>query len=127
MSSASNLNNTALVRTLKIKTNAVKRLVKDRSAYLSEVTAQQQRIETLRAKDGVHEADIRKQNEVLEETVQMIPHTERRIKDSLNDLENLVLSVQSELGSTPEFADAKAAIDEAKGAVPVATNKQHTF
>ncbi|KAJ2392686.1 hypothetical protein GGI05_002609 [Coemansia sp. RSA 2603] len=120
MSSTSNPNNAALIRSLKIKTSAVKRLVKDKSIYLSEVTAQQQRIETLRAKDGVHEADIRKQNEVLEETVQMIPHTERRIKDSLKDLENLVLSVQSELGGTPEFADAKAAIEEAKSALPVA-------
>ncbi|KAJ2363329.1 hypothetical protein IW150_006761, partial [Coemansia sp. RSA 2607] len=59
MSSTSNPNNAALIRSLKIKTSAVKRLVKDKSIYLSEVTAQQQRIETLRAKDGVHEADIR--------------------------------------------------------------------
>ncbi|KAJ1840260.1 hypothetical protein LPJ73_006482, partial [Coemansia sp. RSA 2703] len=51
MSSTSNPNNAALIRSLKIKTSAVKRLVKDKSIYLSEVTAQQQRIETLRAKD----------------------------------------------------------------------------
>ncbi|KAJ1644195.1 hypothetical protein J3B02_000927 [Coemansia erecta] len=108
----------ALKRSLKIKASAVKRLVKDKAVYMTELKEQQQRIENMRAQQGVHEADIRKQNEVLEETLQMIPHIERRIKDSTKDLENLLLTVKVELGSSQEFADAKAAIQEAKNALP---------
>ncbi|KAJ1935231.1 hypothetical protein GGF37_006069 [Kickxella alabastrina] len=113
MSSNTQKNTVVLLRSLKIKTGSVKRLVKDRTVYLDEVIHQQKRIEILRTQD-VHEADIRKQNEVLEETVQMIPHMERRIKDVMEDLENLVLSVESELGSTQEFADARAAVADAR-------------
>ncbi|KAJ2396481.1 hypothetical protein GGF41_008597, partial [Coemansia sp. RSA 2531] len=71
---------------LKIKTGAVKRLVKEREIYVKEIADQQVRVEeyhqravneTDANKRKTYDADLRKQNEVLEETVQMVPHMER--------------------------------------------------
>ncbi|KAJ2818766.1 hypothetical protein IWW50_005700, partial [Coemansia erecta] len=58
-----------ILRSLKIKTGAVKRLVREREVYLLEVDQQRDRIERLHLKENVEGADIRKQNEVLEETL----------------------------------------------------------
>ncbi|KAJ2776049.1 hypothetical protein H4R18_005890 [Coemansia javaensis] len=112
----------AVLRSLKIKTGAVKRLVREREVYLGEVDEQHERIEKLRAREGVDDADIRKQNEVLEETLQMIPHMERRIRDAARDLENLVLATRegSHHHSAAELADADAAICAARSVVPAA-------
>ncbi|KAJ2003716.1 hypothetical protein H4R26_002922 [Coemansia thaxteri] len=94
---------------LKIKTNAVNRLVKDKQVYVDEIEAQKVRIEEFRMRNA-HEADIRKQNEVLEETVLMIPHMERRIRDAAQDLENLVLASAAEIDDLDVLDDARKAL-----------------
>ncbi|KAJ2156446.1 hypothetical protein GGF46_005180 [Coemansia sp. RSA 552] len=111
-----------MARTLKIKTGAVKRLIKDREVYLREVDEQQARIAALRLKEGVEDADIRKQNEVLEETLQMIPHMERRIREAMQDLANLVASLAdgAAQGQPDELRSAQEAIAAAQDAIPAA-------
>ncbi|KAJ2742333.1 hypothetical protein GGI20_004559 [Coemansia sp. BCRC 34301] len=107
---------------LKIKTGAVKRLVKEREVYVQEIASQQARVEEYRQRAAnetdanrqkVCDADVRKQNEVLEETVQMVPHMERRIRDAVQDLENLVLATQACLDDPEALASAQDAIASA--------------
>ncbi|KAJ2302395.1 hypothetical protein H4R23_006944 [Coemansia sp. Cherry 401B] len=108
-----------ILRSLKIKTGAVKRLVREREVYLLEVEQQKDRIDALRQKDGVEDADIRKQNEVLEETLQMIPYMERRIREAMQDLENLVLASKTDsTAGVAELTDAGQAVAAAKLVLP---------
>ncbi|KAJ2849876.1 hypothetical protein IWW36_002319 [Coemansia brasiliensis] len=107
-----------ILKSLKIKTGAVKRLVREREVYILEVDQQRDRIDKLRQKEGVDDADIRKQNEVLEETLQMIPYMERRIREAMQDLENLVLAAKKDGTEVPELTDAGDAVAAAKKALP---------
>ncbi|KAJ1892702.1 hypothetical protein GGI16_006937 [Coemansia sp. S142-1] len=111
---------------LKIKTGAVKRLVKEREIYVKEIADQQVRVEEYRQravsetdanKRKTYDADLRKQNEVLEETVQMVPHMERRIRDAMQDLENLVLAMHESIEDVEALASAKEAIAAAADVV----------
>ncbi|KAJ1884511.1 hypothetical protein IW146_007085 [Coemansia sp. RSA 922] len=111
---------------LKIKTGAVKRLVKEREIYVKEIADQQVRVEeyhqravneTDANKRKTYDADLRKQNEVLEETVQMVPHMERRIRDAMQDLENLVLAMQDSIEDVEALDSAREAIAAAADVV----------
>jgi tubulin-specific chaperone A len=42
--------------------------------------------------EGADEADVRKQKEVLEETVQMIPDVKRRLAAAVQELSTMVVS-----------------------------------
>ncbi|KAJ2859578.1 hypothetical protein GGH94_006031 [Coemansia aciculifera] len=112
---------------LKIKTGAVNRLVKEREIYVKEIADQQVRVEeyhqravneTDANKRKTCDADLRKQNEVLEETVQMVPHMERRIRDAMQDLENLVLAMKDNIEDVGALASAQEAIAAAGNVVP---------
>ncbi|KAI8976913.1 tubulin binding cofactor A [Pilobolus umbonatus] len=63
---------------LKIKTNIVKRIHKETIGYDKEAANQQKRIDKL-IENSADEADIRKQKEVLDETLQMIPDVQKRL------------------------------------------------
>ncbi|KAJ2256668.1 hypothetical protein GGI13_001118 [Coemansia sp. RSA 455] len=111
---------------LKIKTGAVKRLVKEREIYVKEIADQHERVEEYRQravnetdtnKRKTYDADLRKQNEVLEETVQMVPHMERRIRDAMQDLENLVLAMHDSIEDVEALDSAKEAIAAAADVV----------
>jgi hypothetical protein len=54
------------------------------------VTKQEERIEKMKA-EGKDEYDIRKQQEVLEESRMMIPDTNRRLKAAKDDLSQLLV------------------------------------
>ncbi|KAJ2515110.1 Suppressor of Sensor Kinase (SLN1), partial [Coemansia sp. RSA 2049] len=107
------------LRSLKIKTDAVKRLIKERKIYFLEADQQRVRIEKLHQKESVHEADIRKQKEVLEETLGMIPYMERKIRAAMEDLDNIVTSLVTENEGTEfqEVMDANIVIRSAKEAL----------
>ncbi|KAJ2760372.1 hypothetical protein H4S06_001759 [Coemansia sp. BCRC 34490] len=107
------------LRSLKIKTDAVKRLIKERKIYFLEADQQRVRIEKLHQKEGIHEADIRKQKEVLEETLGMIPYMERKIRAAMEDLDNIVTSLVTENEGTEfqEVMDANIVIRSAKEAL----------
>ncbi|KAJ1733919.1 hypothetical protein LPJ61_001326, partial [Coemansia biformis] len=111
-----------VLRQLKIKTGAVKRLVKEREVDLREVDEQRVRIEQMHGKEGVDDADIRKQNEVLEEALRMIPYTERRIRTAVQDLDGLVQATKEDGRAAKELDDADAAISAARRVVPTATD-----
>lgn len=65
------------LRQIKIKTGVVKRLTKEKSVYGKEVDQQKLRIEKLRA-EGKDEYVMRKEHEILQEALMMIPDSHRR-------------------------------------------------
>ncbi|KAI8138001.1 tubulin binding cofactor A [Fennellomyces sp. T-0311] len=97
------------LRELKIKTNVVKRIYKEHIAYGKEAEQQQKRIDKLIA-ENADEADVRKQKEVLEETLQMIPDVKKRFAKAYQDLEDKVEDPQYE-GST-ELEEARTVLAE---------------
>jgi tubulin-specific chaperone A len=90
---------------IKIKTNVVKRLVKELAAYQKEYITQQNRIQKY-INDNRDDHDIRKQREVLEETNVMIPDCKSRLTDAIRVLEDLVAQ-----NKAVDEEEVRAAID----------------
>lgn len=65
------------LRQIKIKTGVLKRLTKEKTAYEKEIDQQKQRIERLRG-EGKDEHVLKKEDEILQESLMMIPDTHRR-------------------------------------------------
>ncbi|KAG0253211.1 hypothetical protein BG011_006494 [Mortierella polycephala] len=97
-------------RDFTIKTNVLKRLVKEQIYYNQEKLHQQKRIDAMVAKDP-EDYEIKKQREVLEETLDMLPDVERRIKAAHQDLANLVTNANPDLKSSKEYEGAVQALE----------------
>lgn len=65
------------LRQFTIKTGVVKRLTKEKIVYEKEVIQQQHRIEKLRA-EGKDAHVMRKEDEVLQESLMIVPDCQRR-------------------------------------------------
>ncbi|CAG8496241.1 5451_t:CDS:2 [Ambispora gerdemannii] len=93
------------LRELKIQTGVVKRLYKEKQSYIKEREQQIQRIERITA-EGADSYDIAKQNEVLEETLQMIPDTQTRLEAARRKLQGLIDNQGSSWAETEELRQA---------------------
>ncbi|XP_055696607.1 tubulin-specific chaperone A-like [Lutzomyia longipalpis] len=100
------------VRQLKIKTGVVKRLAKEKISYEKEADQQKNRIEKFKD-EGKDEHVIRKEEEVLQECLMIIPDSQRRLKKAFEEL-NEFLRAEEDLKETEEFTTAMAVIEEAK-------------
>lgn len=83
----------AIPRQLQIKTGVVKRLFKEYQGYQKEQQRQQERIDKLVASQA-DEHDIRKQHEVLQETVVMLPDCRQRLEKAFMELSQLMARMQ---------------------------------
>jgi tubulin-specific chaperone A len=81
--------NTETKRNLKIKTGIVRRTVKELESYQKEVALDQERIEKFKKTDR-SEHSVKKQEQVLSETISMIPETRRRLNKALEGLEEII-------------------------------------
>lgn len=104
------------IRQLKIKTGVVKRLAKEKTVYEKEAEEQRAYIEKLK-RDGKDEYEIRKQEEVLQEALMMVPDCQRRLVRAFDDLK-AVLDVEQDLKESEEFVAANKVLDEAKLQLP---------
>ncbi|KAI1315806.1 hypothetical protein EDD11_000301 [Mortierella claussenii] len=98
-------------RDLSIKTNVLKRLSKEQIFYEEEKNRQQKRIDDMVAKDP-EDYDIKKQREVLEETLDMLPDVERRRKAAHQDLANVVTNANPDIKSSKEYEEAVQALEQ---------------
>mmetsp|Transcript_77778 Transcript_77778/g.175862 ORF Transcript_77778/g.175862 Transcript_77778/m.175862 type:complete len:161 (+) Transcript_77778:81-563(+) len=73
------------VKQLGIKVGPVRRTKKEYEMYLKEETKQKAKIEKMKA-DGVEEADVKKQIEVLNDTLTVIPDTRQRLQKYCSEL-----------------------------------------
>ncbi|KAF9301797.1 hypothetical protein BGZ74_006244 [Mortierella antarctica] len=97
-------------RDLSIKTNVLKRLAKEQVFYIEEKQRQQKRIDAMVAKDPEN-YDIKKQREVLDETLDMLPDVERRKKVAHQELASLVTNINPDLKTSKEYEDAVQALE----------------
>lgn len=104
------------IRTLKIKTGVVKRLAKEKVTYEKEATEQRQRIQKLKEqdKDGY---DIRKQEEVLQESLMMVPDCQRRLAKAFEELKK-ILDTEQDLKETEDYVEAEKILQEAEIQLP---------
>lgn len=65
------------LKQIKLKAGVVKRCTKDVTCYKKEAESQKNRVEKYKS-EGKDEHDVRKQEEVLQETLMMIPDSKRR-------------------------------------------------
>ena len=87
-----------LLREVKIKTGVLKRNHKDYHSYKEEAKKQEAKIADMRDK-GADEYDIKKQEEGLTETMNMLPDCKSRIQKALDDLQALY----EDIGENEEF------------------------
>ncbi|XP_046399878.1 tubulin-specific chaperone A [Ischnura elegans] len=100
------------LKTIKIKSGVVKRLAKERSMYEKQV--EQEKVRLQKFKDqGKDEYDIRKQEEVIQECVMMVPETQKRFLSAFQDLSS-ILEAEKELKEADEYKNARLILDDVK-------------
>ncbi|XP_070165861.1 tubulin-specific chaperone A-like [Polyergus mexicanus] len=104
------------LRILKIKTGVVKRLAKEKITYEKEATQQRERIQKLKEqdKDGY---DIKKQEEVLQESLMMVPDCQRRLVKAFEELKN-ILDTEQDLKEVESYIEAEKVLQEAEAQLP---------
>ncbi|KAF7385173.1 tubulin-specific chaperone A [Vespula maculifrons] len=104
------------IRTLKIKTGVVKRLAKEKVTYEKEAAQQRQRIQQLKEqdKDGY---DIKKQEEVLQESLMMVPDCQRRLVKAFEELKG-ILETEQDLKEAEDYIEAEKVLQEAEAQLP---------
>lgn len=104
------------LRTLKIKTGIVKRLAKEKVTYEKESEQQRDRIQKYKeqGKDGY---DIRKQEEVLQESLMMIPDCQRRLVKAYEELKK-ILETEEDLKETETFLEAQKVLEDSSIQLP---------
>tara|TARA_Y100000816_G_C25621955_1_gene332043 strand:+ start:69 stop:374 length:306 start_codon:yes stop_codon:yes gene_type:complete len=89
---------------LKIKVNCVKRLIKERDHYEDEINELTNIIKQMEIEDP-NNYDIKKKNEILEETNITLNHTKTMLNKYMSDLKDIV-NIYLESGNiTPELLD----------------------
>merc|ERR1711970_103689 len=96
-------------------TGVVKRLTKEKTMYEQESLQIAKKIENMKAQ-GKDEYDIKKQNEVLAESQNMVPDSVRRLKTAYAELSDL-LEKESDLSEAEEYAQAKEVLVAAEPAM----------
>lgn len=100
------------IKALRIKTGIVKRLTKEKVMYEKDVDAQRQRLQKFKD-EGKDEHNIRKQEEVLRESLFMVPDCQRRLAKAFNELK-LLLETEAALSKSEEYITAKKILEEAE-------------
>ena len=103
-------------RNIRIKTGSCKRILCDYNCYIQEVEDQKKRIEKMKEQNA-DPYDIKKQYEVLEESVHMIGDSKTRLQDAIDALEGCIAEFESSedsIAQSKEIVDAKAILEKAK-------------
>lgn len=85
------------VKQLQFKTKSVQRLSKEHEYYHTEVAENEEKLAKMKA-DGADFYDIKKFQEVLDESNMMVPDSKTRLKKSVNELSDF-LSANPDLDS----------------------------
>lgn len=97
---------------VKVQVGVCKRMRKEVAAYEKEVITNEARVQKMRD-DGKDPYDIRKQEEVLQESYMMVPDSKSRLERALTELNDLVEQFAEDPELTPEtLEEAKAILNE---------------
>lgn len=94
---------------LEIKVRALQRLVKEESYYQQELKDQTAHVERLRKDKDVDPYDLKKQEEVQQDTEKLLPTMYKKIAEFKENLEEFVKSYQG----NESLQDAKSTIKQA--------------
>jgi len=90
------------LKSLKIKHGVLKRTKKDLLVYQKEMEKVRNTVAKMK-EDNKDPHDIKQQEEVLKETTDMVPETQKRLKEAYADVEQLLaLNFSDEMGKLPE-------------------------
>lgn len=104
------------IRTIKIKTGVVKRLAKEKVMYEKEAVQQKERVERFKS-EGKDEHDVRKQEEVLQESLMMVPDCQRRLVKAYEELKS-ILDSEQDLKNAEEYITSVKVLEESKLQLP---------
>ncbi|KAH0951805.1 hypothetical protein HN011_008589 [Eciton burchellii] len=104
------------IRTLKIKTGVVKRLAKEKVTYEKEAALQRDKIQKLKEQDK-DDYDIRKQEDVLQESLMMVPDCQRRLVKAFEELKK-ILETEQDLKEIEDYIEAEKVLQEAEAQLP---------
>ncbi|XP_034176639.2 tubulin-specific chaperone A [Osmia lignaria lignaria] len=104
------------IRTLKIKTGVVKRLAKEKVTYEKEAAQQRERVQKLKEQDK-DDYDIKKQEEVLQESLMMVPDCQRRLGKAFEELKK-ILDTEQDLKEIEDYIEAEKILKEAEAQLP---------
>ncbi|XP_038221317.1 tubulin-specific chaperone A [Zerene cesonia] len=107
------------IRQIKIKTGVVKRIAKEKVVYEKEAEQQKNRIQKLKD-EGQDEHNIRKQEEVLQESLMMVPDCQRRLMKAYTDLKS-TLETEQDLKENEDYQTAEQVLKDAEGQLPEST------
>ncbi|XP_050045511.1 tubulin-specific chaperone A [Dermacentor andersoni] len=102
----------AAIRNLKIKTGIVKRMTKEKAAYLKEVEVERERVIKMKEM-GKDEYDLKRQEAVVNETLSMVPDSHKRLLIAYNELKE-VLESSEHLSEREEYLAAKEVLEQAQ-------------
>lgn len=100
------------IKTLKIKTGVLKRIVKEKTTYIKEVGVEEARYEKFKA-GGSDEYVLKKQLEVIQESRMMVPECQRRIVRAYEDLK-AILDSEQDLKDTEDYKIALQIVEDAQ-------------
>jgi len=86
---------------LKIRINSLKRLKKEYLYYNKELIDNENKLNNMK-KDGMDEYDIKKQQEIVDETKLMIPNVKKRLQDRIDGFEIFIQDAQFDLNLDEE-------------------------
>mmetsp|Transcript_15316 Transcript_15316/g.25573 ORF Transcript_15316/g.25573 Transcript_15316/m.25573 type:complete len:130 (+) Transcript_15316:90-479(+) len=92
---------TKVTKQLRIQLGVCKRMVKEVASYEKEVLTNEEKVQKMRD-EGKDPYDIRKQEDVLQESYMMIPDSKSRLEKSIHELTSMVreISADPELDAT---------------------------
>lgn len=104
------------VRQLKIKTGVVKRISKEKCTYEKEVEIEKERLVKYKEQEK-EAAAITCQEQVIQETVMMVPDCQKRLLVAWHDLKT-ALEAAGDLEESTEYKDARTVLEESKLHLP---------
>lgn len=87
---------------LKILLNSLKRLKKEVKYYNNELIENENKLNKMVEEDK-DKYDIKKQQEIVDETKMMIPDSTKRLQNKINDFENFIQDAQFDLNLDEEL------------------------
>lgn len=87
---------------LKILLNSLKRLKKEVKYYNNELIENENKLNKMVEEDK-DKYDIKKQQEIVDETKMMIPDATKRLQNKINDFENFIQDAQFDLNLDEEL------------------------
>jgi len=90
------------IKKLKILLNSLKRLKKEVNYYNKELNENNIKLNKMK-EENKDKYDIKKQQEIVDETNMMIPDATKRLQNKINDFENFMQDAQFELNLDEEI------------------------